>query len=53
MGEDDDVCVDFWVDVYGAFYCGVFAEVEVLEGERFYLGCFMAMALGSGGLGKL
>jgi hypothetical protein len=29
VGTDDDVCVDFWVDVRGVVYCGGFAQVEV------------------------
>lgn len=31
VGADDDVCVDFWADVRGVVYRGVFAEVEVLR----------------------
>lgn len=34
MGEGDAVCVDFWADVCGVFYCGVYAEVEVLRVGR-------------------
>lgn len=34
MGEGDAVCVDFWADVCGVFYCGVYAEVEVLKARR-------------------
>lgn len=30
MGEDDAVCLDFWLDGCGGFNCGCFAKVEVL-----------------------
>lgn len=31
VGTDDVVCVDFWIDVCGVVYRGIFAEVEVLK----------------------